>query len=183
MGVADTCTCVGVCSCVLTQRTIMGRYVAIVAIFVWAMMPVWQLYGPAVISTSTLKLLNQLNELRTCCYDPEDAFEFSARAARLVEYLHDTNSRRGPGFVMFGIVINLLMLVRANTSMIICLGLVNAPQSLWSDCHCCTFARSATSGAFGMAAHTLGLLGHGNGSWWVCGGAAGGSADVFAVGA
>jgi hypothetical protein len=85
------------------------------AIFVWALLPVWQLYSPAMISTSTRKLLNQLNNLRICRYSEEDAMVFSTRAARLVEYLNDCNSGRGPGFVMFGVVINVAALVSAPT--------------------------------------------------------------------
>eukprot|EP01047_Picozoa_sp_COSAG01_P051595 COSAG01_NODE_5342_length_4324_cov_2.688521_4_plen_233_part_00 len=137
VGAADTCRCL------LSGETAIDRYVTIVAITIWALMPVWQLYGPAVISTSTLKLLNQLNELRACCYDPEDASKFAGRATRLVEYLNDSNSRRGPGFVMFGVVINLKVLVSAN--MFDYCELVVTPQSLCLKTNrYCTYV--ATSG-------------------------------------
>eukprot|EP01047_Picozoa_sp_COSAG01_P010132 COSAG01_NODE_425_length_17240_cov_29.899306_19_plen_104_part_00 len=74
----------------------------------WGLVPVLQLYGPATISTSTMQLLNQLNEqLRAVIYHPSVTLQYCARAGRLVDYLNSCNSNHGAGFVMFHMVINL----------------------------------------------------------------------------
>ena len=79
------------------------------SILIWFLVPMWLLYGPARICTSTLQLLNQLNELKVgrASYHPSEADKIASRASRLVSYLKGLNGHRGPGFVMFGIVINL----------------------------------------------------------------------------
>ena len=61
-------------------------------------------------------LLDQLNDMRALNYHPKVERNFSARAARLAEYLHSCNGDRGVGFIMFGVVVNLQFLKQAAAS-------------------------------------------------------------------
>ena len=128
-----TCAIVDTCRCTVHEDSAIQQYALGVTLLLWVVAPVWQMSLPAMISTETEHLVNQLNELRAITYHPTEALKFSARAASLIEYLRDYNNGLGPGFVMFGtVVINMRVFVSSQLRLVLMTSL-----SFCALTHCC----------------------------------------------
>eukprot|EP01043_Picozoa_sp_COSAG02_P028675 COSAG02_NODE_1749_length_11069_cov_88.967274_9_plen_290_part_00 len=69
------------------EHGIVIQYFMFIVVTLWALAPIWLLYGPASVSSATDNLLDQLNELRTCQSRGMEEDSSSQRAAHLIEFL------------------------------------------------------------------------------------------------
>ena len=98
----------------VTDNPFARRSYLAVALIVVATLPMLMLYAPATVSTSVVKLLDQLNELRVRSeLTDADALARMDRAAHLYSYLRNLNNRHGPGFMVGTFVLDLAFLRQA----------------------------------------------------------------------
>ena len=87
------------------ENDLATRYMILVVMLVAFVVPLLLLYLPASISTTANKLLDDINQLRMLECDDSLTLERMQRAANLIQYLDRINHRKGPGFVLFGMVV------------------------------------------------------------------------------
>lgn len=86
-----------------TDQTVARRVYIGLAAVVMATMPMLTLYAPATVSTSVVKLLDLLNQLRVRSEAADEkTMRRMDRAAHLYSYVRHMNNMHGPGFIMMG---------------------------------------------------------------------------------
>merc|ERR1712086_73911 len=94
------------------ENDLATRYMILVLMLVAFVVPLLLLYLPASISSTANKLLDDINQLRMLECDDSLTLERMQRATNLIQYLDRINSNKGPGFLLFGMVVLDIRLVK-----------------------------------------------------------------------